>query len=232
MEAAKCLGELGPADLTTLVLQPENNFYTLQKEDNPLNKLLKLSITTLTDLIISDSVKEKKVAVAALYAILSTGEGNHILQDKSSGIENVAYLTPFRNQGQLPANLTIRVNQFVSNIDREELWIPSDHETWIINLVKSILGSCAESSNIVTAFNNLSEINSQFAQKIFPLLLDYILLAKNKTCNDVINRNINCFFSNFFEDVKSQNPNQTSVQCMVDVVDYIRIERNCAGIYK
>lgn len=73
MEATRCLGELGPLDFQTLVLQPqaEHQFSTL----SPLQLLTSEIISLLAVYIIDESIELIDVATKALYGVLATKEG-------------------------------------------------------------------------------------------------------------------------------------------------------------
>lgn len=73
LEAARCLGELGPADLTTLVLQPERS--VIEDDIHLVQLIVGQIIVLLAQYLVHHDINVAKVASDALYAVLSSKEG-------------------------------------------------------------------------------------------------------------------------------------------------------------
>lgn len=72
MEAARCLGELGPADLTTLVLKPaEGCFNMIKGFSDPMKCVMALAAHLLSDYLMEQDVCVVKAASSALYRVMA-----------------------------------------------------------------------------------------------------------------------------------------------------------------
>jgi hypothetical protein len=76
LEASRCLGELGPADLTTMILKPEKS-QELQEDEFLMftSHVLKAAVDCLVD----ESISVVEAASAALYKILASWEGHQVI---------------------------------------------------------------------------------------------------------------------------------------------------------
>lgn len=233
-EAAKCLGELGPADLTTLVLKPKHD--GVKSKEHAFKKLLRSSSILLHDLMIHEDRAVREKASECLYALLSTTEGTKIVEGEVFPRKISDCLAVFRNPKVASLNLKIDPEAFRANVDLPYLWIPNDHEKWIAGLVKAILKALTDSSGLIPAFSGLVDVHWPFAESIFPMLVDSLLNVKNNS--PIYKKTISFYVDKFFQEnfstekEVSSTANQKSVQCLVDVIDYIRVQRNYEGIYK
>lgn len=73
LEATRCLGELGPADLTTMVLYSENN--VSDSNHSPFQTTTGKVIAMLSEYIVDPNINVVKAASAALYSALDCREG-------------------------------------------------------------------------------------------------------------------------------------------------------------
>lgn len=80
LEAAKCLGILGPADLYTMILHPQER---TEKEVNKIEILTHKLCQILVDLIMSDDIDTRTVSSDALYVLTEyeCRENSETLQD-------------------------------------------------------------------------------------------------------------------------------------------------------
>lgn len=234
MEAAKCLGELGPSDLTTLVLKPENNFLISEQADFAVNILLKSSLNVLVHLLINDNFLIKKASSKALLAILSTRKGKDILRSHVKNQKSFECLLPFETDSNEDLKLKIKKDFFMNRMSDENLWKPNDHEKWIVNLVENLLQSFFDSKGVISAFRELIRVNWKFAEHLFPLIVDVIIYSDNTDCIRIIKNNFRIFFENNFNYKNKFHSfvNKRSVQCMLNIVDYIRMQRNQEGIFQ
>lgn len=147
LEAARCLGELGPADLTTTVLKPEKNIINGVK--NPFELIAGQTITLLSKYIVDPDVHVMIIATKALVAVLSSKEGklvthSHYQPDFGCGPLNMDYIRPFLSLSQSKTEVKWAINEqlFSALIDNSEVWCPTLstlHSDWIKGLVCSIL---------------------------------------------------------------------------------------------
>ena len=145
-EAAKCLGEIGPADLATLILQPEKDI--ADPKWTPFELLLGCAISLLLKYLVDADVTVIKTASVALFQILSTKESRKVIRsndDFGFGAINSTYLTPFCAIELRSGNFKVAINgdYFTKTLRDDALWIPDDdcHETWVTKLVCAFLES-------------------------------------------------------------------------------------------
>ena len=93
LEAAKCLGVLGPADLTTLILHPQEAQIreSLDKADSLTYKVCQM----LAELVVSDDIEIRRVSSDGLYLTLDTPWGMRLNEINSEGAENSEFLKDF-----------------------------------------------------------------------------------------------------------------------------------------
>jgi hypothetical protein len=80
-EASRCLGELGPADLTTMILKLEKS-QELQENVFRNNSSLMFTahiVSVLVDYLVDENIIVVEAASAALYKILASWEGQQVI---------------------------------------------------------------------------------------------------------------------------------------------------------
>lgn len=77
LEAVKCLGELGPADLTTIVLEPEKR--ALDIKYPPYEMFTGHVMSLLVQFLVDENIEVVKAASAALYDILCFNESKKVM---------------------------------------------------------------------------------------------------------------------------------------------------------
>lgn len=98
--AAKCLGLLGPADLCTMILHPQE---TQQREIVDKADMLTHKVCwTLAEFVLSDDIELRSVSSQVLYVVLDSTWGARIgIDECADAVENVEFLIeflkPFRN---------------------------------------------------------------------------------------------------------------------------------------
>jgi hypothetical protein len=81
LEASRCLGELGPADLTTMILKPEKS-QELQGNEFKNSPILTFTFHVVrfaVDCLVDESISVVEAASTALYKILASGEGQEVI---------------------------------------------------------------------------------------------------------------------------------------------------------
>ncbi|XP_008191052.1 serine-protein kinase ATM isoform X2 [Tribolium castaneum] len=227
-EAVRCLGEIGPADLATLILQPEKAIP--DPKLTPWELLFKYSLTLLSKYIIDSDVNVVRVASIALFQILSTKEGRNVHIDTSWH-----YLTPFYSikVNQNAFNDRIDGNTFVKVINDDDLWIPvqSCHNSWITRLVTGFLGTFQERS-LCNALIDVCKVKTEFSEQILPILIYSVLYSNISTFTNLISSKMSFFFNKHWDiTVKHENcdsitVNKASVQTMLHVIHFIRLQQN------
>jgi hypothetical protein len=81
LEASRCLGELGPADLTTMILKPEQsqNFQGNEFQNNPMLMFTSCVLRAAVDCLVDENISVVEAASAALYKILAFREGQQVI---------------------------------------------------------------------------------------------------------------------------------------------------------
>ncbi|XP_044260658.1 serine-protein kinase ATM isoform X2 [Tribolium madens] len=227
-EAVRCLGEIGPADLGTLILKPEKAIP--DSKLTPWELLLRFSLSLLSKFIIDSDATVIKVASIALFQILSTKEGRKVQTDT-----NCHYLTPFYSMkvSQSSFNDCIDVDTFLKVINDDDLWIPVQctHSTWITRLVTGFLRTFQERS-LCNTFIDVCKVKTEFSEQFLPLLVYHILYSNINTCTNLITSKISLFFNKHWnitvkhENCDSITVNKASVQTMLDVVHFVRLQQN------
>lgn len=80
-EASRCLGELGPANLTTMILKPEES-QELQGNVFGNSSILMFTahiLSVLVDFLVDENIIVVEAASAALYKILASREGQQVI---------------------------------------------------------------------------------------------------------------------------------------------------------
>lgn len=151
-EAARCLGELGPADLTTMVLRPEKNVNEHLKK--PLELISRKVIILLSKYIVDRDVKVTNASIKALKAVLSSKEGRAVVKNHEQccdlDLDNIAPFLSIRSSKD-SIHLLVNEKEFMCFVDRNEVWCPTfqcTHEKWITGLVSNLLKTFPSNSFI------------------------------------------------------------------------------------
>jgi hypothetical protein len=80
-EASRCLGELGPADLTTMILKPEKcqELQGNEVRDSPILMFTAHIVRVAVDYLVDENISVVEAASAALYKILASWEGQQVI---------------------------------------------------------------------------------------------------------------------------------------------------------
>lgn len=94
LEAAKCLGVLGPADLCTMILHPQE---TQQREIIDKADMLTHKVCwMLSEFVLSNDIELRSVSSQVLYVVLDSTWGARVgIDDCADSVENVAFLREF-----------------------------------------------------------------------------------------------------------------------------------------
>ncbi|KAF6212973.1 hypothetical protein GE061_010686 [Apolygus lucorum] len=230
--ATICLGELGPRNLTTLVLKPQPRYKP---------PLLPYAVAKLLlPLLISENPDLAEAAVKTLQALFKTKEGYALVADANNcGDETgkldtleLSYVTPFwRKSSKSKRNYScetdsIRLTASLSN------WCPKNakitHEKWIKTLVVSILECCDESS-FLNCLIPIAKSQVVVAEGLLPYLAKMIL-KYNDRCSPLLNQNVNKFFEKHYRLKQQGDSHSTSiymdraiVQSMLSFVNFYRL---------
>ncbi|XP_018573379.1 serine-protein kinase ATM [Anoplophora glabripennis] len=240
-EAIKCLGELGPSNLTTLVLQPEKE--VLDIKCSPFELLTGHIISLLTEYIVDADINVAKTASEAFYLVLDSKEGRKIAgSEVNFGYGNIdrKNFAPYlpKSKSSPTSNTAVHTNLFVNKINEDKLWCGDGvicHRKWIISLVTSLLETFTNKSYLPELIP-LCKVVPALCEKLLPLLVNLLLYSTDKNIHEILSLKINCFFSRHWSltvpKYTAQNSitiNKKSVKCMLDVVGFVRLQRSYAA---
>lgn len=243
MEAVKCLGELGPANLTTMILRPENGFRR-EEIDDEIPMLTLQVVSRLADYLIETNVQLKRASADALYEVLSTTWGQKLFTKKSLSedfgrIYDRVY--PFgTTRNSRSAEIRIDRGNWERCIDPNvDLWIPASYDSyakWIIDITCKLLDCLV---NFYTkSLKPVCRLSVEFCEALLPRLVNLIIRIDERLVNDVFIV-IDRFFG--FISESSNDADQTTitpdcslkrdvarsyecVRCMLNVVNFMRIQ--------
>ncbi|KAK4874732.1 hypothetical protein RN001_014092 [Aquatica leii] len=215
LEASKCLGQLGSADLSTTVLQSEEDSH--DKKLNCFELVTKSIVKLLVEYIVDDKIKVMEAASNALYHVLNCKEGKSVVKDNWDAL----FITPFIPARAIKSATNYSLTgDFQTVIDCNQLWCPeasTTHQEWITRLVSTLL----------IIFSDKKK--TEFAEQLLPLVVYLVIDCGHAV---LISKQIRQFFSMHWLHVLDQSiggavtVNKLSVQCMLNTVNFIRLRRN------
>ncbi|KAF7996223.1 hypothetical protein HCN44_001855 [Aphidius gifuensis] len=251
LEAAQCLGILGPVDLTTMILHSEEG-HVQENFDTLISLTLKI-IKILSHYLVDNCQEYREKSAIVLYDIYHSFWGNELCQmhpknfSKYGDVKEIklllSYTHPFiplkidRKKSKKP---TILVDKFkiVFN-ENNEYWKGENDEsysTWIKNLTCQILNCFKDLfSNSLIDFCKLSH---EICETIIPRIIFIIIELNNNLTIDICT-SLNIFFEEFYNSTctaeqtmllstcqltKNNNFSHESVKCMLNIVNYLRIQ--------
>uniref|UniRef100_A0A336N0J5 CSON008049 protein n=1 Tax=Culicoides sonorensis TaxID=179676 RepID=A0A336N0J5_CULSO len=220
-EAAKCLGELGPADLYTLALYRENDniLYKLAVDSNDAESCIHQQLLDcLQDLIFDKNIKIKKVANEILIQVMSSVIGQSFKDEWP--LFEIFILSASPKFGSV-----LKLDNTAANMNITNIFVQTrveDYKTWI----QQVCGK------LFTLFGN-EQINNLI--KLLPELAETLLASAIKLCftlnNDALlsalNNEINNFFSEFYAATQTSDKfyqNTLIVKTMLMVYECCRVQ--------
>nr|CAD7397996.1 unnamed protein product [Timema cristinae] len=277
-EASRCLGELGPVDLATMILKPEQGRVAskpLKNKEASLVALARHVIQLMVEYLVDPQISVAQAASDALYSVLSTEQGRAAADVKiPDGVQlERSIIVPFYHCGEARGKwgLVVSEDHMSQVVDQGYLWVPVEdctHDTWITNLVCTLLEAYPEDSflrqlapvcrvKVMLRVDTLSPVARLSLltpvrlsptlsplecppppccegwpkpEELLPLLVDLLLCTGKKICQTVVSKNMRYFFKQHYDGHKSRVLlkqiffNKPSVQCMLNVVHYIRLQ--------
>ncbi|XP_008559414.1 serine-protein kinase ATM [Microplitis demolitor] len=255
LDVAKCLGELGPTDLTTMILHPEDD----KKKENgdPAELLTYQIINRLVEFIVDRNINLRTSSADALYAVCSSHWGHKIL--KKNYLKNLNNLSePLLLSFTQPflANSKIDTSPVRLNIENSKKYIDPQNNIWKSDEINSYTKWLTNiTCCILSCFKNfystilipVCELSTEFCEIILPRLI-YLIIYTDYDFADDIYECINTFFKEYYdsynnlEETTATNDNYSakkidsfshqSVRCMLNVVNFIRIQSDNNFILK
>lgn len=205
---ASALGELGPADLATLVLQPDTpvpDTATIQgqmENHAQTHSTLQLAVAVFPFLVrylfADESVQLLSVSGQVMLTAMGSVEGQQFgLLAKKYSWPSRPLLLPFRVKPKNdPKNLLLDLNYFDSNIDDPTLWTPSKagHSPWLIRLTCTLINAFSV-PNFYATLLPVCRLQPEFCSVLLPFVVRAILTSGEPRIREVVSMHINAAFS-------------------------------------
>ncbi|CAK9823884.1 Serine-protein kinase ATM [Anthophora retusa] len=246
IEAVKCLGELGPTDLSSMILYSQNSYV---RESSDLIEILSYKIVMkLIQFLFESDIEFRRNSANALYVIFSSTWGQKLLNTKymkhlknilneSQKILPLTYIQPFiTNKSSKMSNIGINYIKINNVFDpHNTIWkMQSDgsYTNWIVTVTCKI-AECFTgfySENLIP----ICALSTDFCEIILPRII-FLIIHTNKKFINIICLCIDKFFEYHFNFTtegsipshavyKATNCNHRIVRCMLNIVNYIRIQ--------
>uniref|UniRef100_A0A8C2EAK1 non-specific serine/threonine protein kinase n=1 Tax=Cyprinus carpio TaxID=7962 RepID=A0A8C2EAK1_CYPCA len=235
--AGRCLGELGPVDLSSIALHHgKDQLYTRAADlspDVPFQWIfIILNYHNFVSYLFFFSIAVRQAAGICLKDILATQCGIEFGEMyKSKRDPLLAYLNPFRS-AKKRASPSHR-------LDNSELWLvqPGGNKDWLKNLSMALLDSGGVRNEALLLTRPLCEVKTDFCQRMLPLFVHDILLGDvDGSWRQLLSTHIQSFFSQcrrpstptsrpttpMLSDSGTNHVDKTSIRSMLAVIDYLR----------
>jgi hypothetical protein len=225
---AAALGELGPSDLTTLILQPDTpvpDTTTIQGQmENHAqgSSTLHLAVTVFPMLVrylFADECPLLSVSGRVMQAAMDSVEGQNFVQlskKYSWPLRNL--LIPFRSKTpKEKKSLFMDTQYFDNNID-DLLWTQAGH-SWIIRLTCTMIGSF-RTPNFFANLLPVCRLQSDFCSVLLPFVVRAMLSCGEERIRDVLSTHINSVLAGPY---KMAEP---SVKTVLQVVQHLRSQKS------
>uniref|UniRef100_A0A672RVT5 Serine-protein kinase ATM n=1 Tax=Sinocyclocheilus grahami TaxID=75366 RepID=A0A672RVT5_SINGR len=237
--AGRCLGELGPVDLSSIALHHgKDQLYARAADlfpDVPFQWIF-IILNCMDNALTHHSIAVRQAAGICLKDILATQCGIEFGEMyKSKRDPLLAYLNPFRR------HVPRQVWEALHRLDNAELWLvqPGGHKDWLKNLCMALLDSGGVRNEALLLTRPLCEVKTEFCQRMLPLFVHDILLGDvDGSWRQLLSTNIQSFFNQcrrpstptsrpttpMLSDsgTKLFDRNKTSLRSMMAVIDYLR----------
>ncbi|XP_076381605.1 serine/threonine-protein kinase tefu isoform X2 [Megalopta genalis] len=244
IEASKCLGEIGPNDLTSMILYLEKSHVN---ESSDLIEILTYKIIIkMTELLFQSDVELRKVSTDVLNALLSSFWGQKLLNMKyiehlktvlcdSQVTLPLSHIKPFithKNSKTKKGLVKVKMSNILN--PQNGIWtikINGSYTSWITELTCKILKCFTGfySENLVP----VCTLSTDICEIILPRII-FLIISVDKKFTSVICSCINQFFDHNFNPTtqnllltttcKTINCDHQIVNCMLNIVNYIRVQ--------
>ncbi|KAL4647243.1 serine-protein kinase ATM isoform X2 [Arapaima gigas] len=250
--AGSCLGELGPLDLSTIALLHGRDHVHAQAVElftDIENQWIFIIFNCINNALIHPSIQVKQAAMKCLTTILATRSGAEFWEaHKDNDDPMLVYFNPFRSARKKPLEVSTEAKPGTQKLlDSSDLWVPQhdQHKTWLKTLCVALLDSGWVMSEALLLSRPLCEVQTDFCQKVLPLLIHNILLHDpDGSWRDLLSGHIRNFFTScsrvaltssrsttpLLTDSDSDIPNpwlldKPSLRTMLAVIDYLRQQK-------
>ncbi|XP_076247506.1 serine/threonine-protein kinase tefu [Calliopsis andreniformis] len=246
IEASKCLSELGPTDLTSMILYLEKSHV---KETSDLIEVLSYKIVIIViKFLFQSNIELRKVSANALYVIFSSFWGQKLLDTTyTKHLQNIlsepevtlplSDIQPFtvgKHSGIKTINLNnMKVKSIIN--PHNNIWTVQSNDSyfkWIREITSKIL-------ECFTGFYSeclipICALSTDFCELILPRII-FLIIYIDRKFTAAICSCINEFFAyhfNYNAELsesshvvrKTLNCDHQIVRCMLNIVNYVRIQ--------
>ncbi|XP_065137946.1 serine-protein kinase ATM [Paramisgurnus dabryanus] len=246
----RCLGELGPADLSTIALHHgKDQLYAKAADlfpEVPLQWIF-IILNCMDNALTHHSIAVRQAAGVCLKNVLATEYGIEFGElYKSKRDPMLAYLNPFRSAKRREPTVTVEVtSESRDRLNNPDLWSvqPGGHRNWLKSLCMALLDSGGVQNEALLLTRPLCEVKTDFCQRMLPLFVHDILMRDaDGSWRQLLSTNIQSFFSQFCKpstptsrpttpmlsdsgntDIGNQVAvDKPSLRSMLAVIDYLR----------
>ncbi|CAM1304006.1 ATM (predicted) [Pycnogonum litorale] len=241
IEACRCLGDIGPVDLSSVVLMSEqvirhSKFHMFPDyQSYHMYTVLK----SLNTLLVDADYMVKHAAGSVLKHILTISSVSvYLSSSEDEEIRDIyPYIKPFIIKNKSVQKPTFDIRNACDVIGNELLWMPNhdDHNRWITELVCTLIMSGAVNDEVLNLVEPVCRVNVEFCEEILSFVIWSIIQRDSQSIIDVLSAQISTFFRKRCECITSQDNqeklattiimNKQSVRAMIGVVQYLRLQK-------
>lgn len=231
-EAVKCLGILGPGDLTTMILHQEK--MEIRESNDRFETLTYKILIFLSNHIIDENIELRKSSTTALYSVVNSSWGTKLMNakyradfERNLHVKEIRLcmerIRPFIIGNKTKNRLAIERGKFrkLTNL-KNHLWkeqVNISYFDWICELTCSIAEIFTNFylQNLIPIFR----VNLQFCEEILYRIVNIIIRDDATLAHDFCNC-INEFFRSNSKMEKFRN--HDSIRYMLNLVNFLRIQ--------
>ncbi|XP_076837050.1 serine-protein kinase ATM isoform X2 [Brachyhypopomus gauderio] len=245
-----CLGELGPLNLSTIVLHHGKDQIYSQAADlypDSLHQWVFIILSCMNNALTHHSIAVRQAAAVCLKDLLASPPGLEFWEEHKSLQDPVLlYLRPFRTAKRKDQTARVKATSMSQEqLDSTDLWSvqPGEQTVWLHSLCGALLSSGAVQNAALLTTRPLCEVQTDFCQRMLPLFFhDVLLRDRTGSWRKLLSRHVQNFLSSSCRpadpsgrpatpisptlgetDVGGPSqPDQWSLRTMLAVIDYLR----------
>ncbi|XP_062545587.1 serine/threonine-protein kinase ATM [Armigeres subalbatus] len=216
--ALRCLGEIGPVDLSTMLLKSDaqTEMYTNFKDtEHAVEQFIRVILLQLNDLVVAKDQNVVQKATQVCY---------HLLQNREyrSMASNLRTLFPYMTLAENNSPIFVRPAENFKLGSLAGICDGSlNYASFVLALSTTLLETLQD-----TVIKELTKVEITFAAKMIPGLMQIILSFKDNGLNGGIENFVNNFFSKFSDKSTPSNcisKTLEAIHLMLAIVECIRM---------
>lgn len=193
IEACKCLGEIGPVDLSVLVLPSCNNGQPkVTKNDDAVNAILE----TLSRYLSSSDIRLVTAAGEVLQSYLAFSLPASAATSEYADQRFKKLLMPFFQKERISSVEKVEVNTLENNLALNEMDEQISYRNWLTQLTIGIIECFKKESSMLSTLLPLCHLRLDFCEAIFPYVV-YMCLQGGRP-NPIVKKIMSNYFRGFF----------------------------------